>query len=123
MSDIFETQRAIESKIKTLEACRQQLQARAESKSKAIAEYDKSLAVTMLKIKNGILMEIEGLKIENPQATLIEKLAKGVIWKERLEAEKTESLYKALVSTISCVQAELNGLQSISRVSSGLMNN
>ena len=122
MSDQMTTQRGIEGKISLLEKCRGQLQSRAEERARAISDYDKALAVTMLKMSNGQVMELDGNKIENPKTTVIEKLAKGYCWKERLEMEKAESMYKSLITAINCVQAELNGLQSVNRTASQMMN-
>jgi hypothetical protein len=120
--DVIDTNRAIENKIALLSQCRSQLQKRAEEKAKAIADYDKAIAICMLRMKNKQLMELDGQKIEDPPNTLVEKLAKGICWKERLDMEKADSLYKALISSMDSIQAEMNGLQSISRTSN-IVNN
>ncbi len=114
--DNMDVQRGIESKISLLEKCRQQLSTRATAKSKATAEYDKVLAVTILRMRNGEVMVHEGQKIDTPQATLIEKIAKGVCWKERLEMDTAENMYDALLTNIRCIMAELNALQSINKL-------
>ena len=84
-------------------------------KSKAIANYDKALALTIVKLRNGVEMEFEGQKILNPPVTIMEKIAKGICWKERLELEEAEGEYKSLITNIETVKAELNGLQSINK--------
>lgn len=119
--DNIDIQRAIENKISLLEKMRTQLQNRAETKAKTSSDYDKAIAICILKLKNGQLMELDGEKIQDPATTIIEKIAKGICWKEKLEMEKGEQLYKALTSSIECVKSELNGLQSIFKVSRDLM--
>ena len=115
MNDILLIADEIHKKIDILEKMRVQIKDRAERKAETIAEYDRKLAVNIMKLKNGIEMELDGEKISNPPATLIEKIAKGIIWKERLEMEKADGLYKSIISNIDSVQSELNGLQSINR--------
>jgi hypothetical protein len=122
MSDNYTVQTGIESKIALLEECRAQLQVRADEKARALSEYDKALAITMLKMKNGKQMELGGELIDKPINTLIEKLAKGVVWQEKLNAEKADGMYKALITAIDCIQSELNGLQSINKTSANMMN-
>jgi hypothetical protein len=105
----------IEKKIKLLEKMRIEIKERAENKANTIAEYDKQLAITIIKLKNGNELEIEGNKISNIPATLIEKIAKGICWQAKLNMEKADAMYKSLISNIDSVQAELCGYQSINR--------
>ena len=105
----------IEEKIKLLEAGRKELKTRAERKAETIATYDKRMAITMIELKNGVEVMWEGQKIQSPPATIIEKVAKGLCWKSKLEMEKAEAFYKNAVVGLSCIQAEMNGLQSINK--------
>jgi len=105
----------IESKIAMIQKYRGELKDRAERKSKAIAMYDKFLALTIIKLRNGAEVEFEGQLIKDPPVTIIEKIAKGICFEHKLELEDAESSYKSLITNIDCVQAELNGLQSINR--------
>lgn len=105
----------IQEKIKLLEAMQVEIKKRAEDKSIKNAEYEKKLAITIIKLKNGEAMTIENETIQNPQATIIEKIARGICWQEKLEADKSEAMYKALISNIDCTMATLNGWQSINR--------
>ena len=115
MSDILVIAERIEQKIKLLENMRKEIRERAEKKAVTMAEYDKVLAVTIIKLKNNVELEFEGLKIEHPQATVMEKIAKGICWKERLEAEKADALFKSLTSNIASVMAELTGYECINK--------
>ena len=94
---------AIDSKIQLLEQMRFELRKRTEEKAKAISDYDKHLMLKMVQLR------------ESYPATLVEKIAKGECWEQRYKLELAEGLYKSLISNIDCVQAELNGLQSINR--------
>jgi hypothetical protein len=105
----------IEEKIKLLEKMRIEIKDRAENKANTIAEYDKQLAITIIKLKNNNIQEWDGEKIENLQATLIEKMARGICWQAKLNMEKAEALYKSLISNIDSVCAEMNGWQSVNR--------
>lgn len=98
-----------------LELMRGQMKYRMERKAKAISDYDKSLAITMVKLRNGIEIEFEGQLIKDPPTTIIEKISKGICWKERLELEEAEGSYKSLITNIETVKAEMNGLQSINK--------
>ena len=113
--DIINISNEIEKKIKLLEKMRVEIKERAENKAKTIAEYDKQLAVTIIKLKNNNIGEWEGEELIKLPATIIEKTAKGICWQARLDMEKADALYKSLISNINSVQAELNGYQSINR--------
>lgn len=105
----------IEDKIKLLEAGRKELKTRAERKAETIAEYDRRMAITMIELKNGVEVMWEGQKIQNPPATIIEKIAKGLCWQSKLEMEKAEAFYKNAIVGLHTITAELNGLQSVNR--------
>ncbi len=105
----------IEAKIKLLEAGRKELKTRAETKATTIAEYDKAIALTIIQLKNGMEVKWENEVIKNPLASITEKIARGVCYKEKLAMEQAEAFYKNAIVGLSCIQAEMNGLQSINR--------
>ena len=102
--DVINIANAIDEKIQQLEIMRSEIKNRTENKAKAISEYDKALA-----------LEIVRLRDEGTPSTIVEKIAKGNCYKQRYDLELAEGLYKSLISNMNCVQAELNGLQSINR--------
>jgi len=108
----------IEGKIKLLEAGRKELQSRAERKAETIAAYEKRIGVIMVELKNGVEMLWEGQTVKDPPTTLIEKIARGMAWEEKLEMEKCDALYRNAIAGLACIQAELNGFQSINRFQS-----
>lgn len=113
--ELIEISKKIEEKIEALKIGRQELGKRAENKANCIANYERCLSIIILQIRNGREVELEGEKILNPQAVLIEKIARGICWKEKLESEKAEAEYKNAIVGMQSLQAELNGYQSIYR--------
>ncbi len=113
--EINEVSNLILAKENKLREMRKSIAERTLRKANAIANYDKTLAMTMIKLRNGVEMELDGQKVVDVQTTVLEKHAKGICWKERLELEQAEGEYKSLITNIETVKAELNGLQSIFR--------
>lgn len=102
-------------KIGLLSKGREILKQRAIDKAKASSEYDKALSLTIIKLKNGEPMELEGNTIESPPATIMEKIAKGICWNEKLSMDKSEALYKAAVTNMNAITTEICALQSLLR--------
>jgi len=115
MDDAITLRQKIESKIEQLEKERLRLFKAAQHKAQTIGEYDKTLALTMIRLKAGLIKEFEGVAIEGVTATTVEKIARGLCWNEAIKKEEGESLYKSLISSIDCIRAELNGLQSVNK--------
>lgn len=105
----------IEHRINLLEAGRKEIKKRAENKAQTIAHYEKELALTLIKIKEGVEMELEGHKIKALPVSIMEKVAKGMCWKERLDMEQADAEYRNAVAGMRALEAELNGYQSIYR--------
>ena len=111
--EIVQVARKIEEKINTLELGRDLLKTKATEKAESIAEYEKMIAVTIIKLKNGAEFELDGHKVKNPQVTIMEKIAKGICYQEKLDMELAEANYKNAIVGMTALQAELNGYQSI----------
>ena len=95
--DIVNIAQNIQEKIKTLELGRELLKERAEEKAEAIANYEKQIALTLIKLKNGVEFELDGEKIVNPLGSVLEKIAKGICYKEKLSMELAEAQYKNVI--------------------------
>lgn len=113
--EITKVSTEIETQINEIRKSLGHLKERAEEKAKALAEYDKAMAKTIMKLKNGIEFEIDGITIQNPQATLIEKIARGICYQEKINMELAEANYKNLIVGIDSLQAILSAWQSINR--------
>jgi len=105
----------IEKKIATLEKGRALLQERATNKANSIAEYEKALAKTLIKLRNGVAFDWDGEKIKDPPASYTERIAKGLCYKEKIAMDLAESEYKNAIEGLRCIESELNGWQSINR--------
>lgn len=104
MNTVIEIAKEIRFKIDQLEKMRAEIRSRAEAKATSISTYDRSMA------KHIFLLKEKGIQI-----SILDKLARGECWSERYDMELADGLYKSLISNMNCVQAELNGLQSINR--------
>ena len=113
--EVLEVASRIETKIKLLEKGRGQLQELASRRAVKIAQYDCQLGITIIKLRNGVAMKAGGETVKDPPATTTEKIAKAICWQERLDMEQADAEYKLAVKKLDCVQAELNGYQSINR--------
>jgi cell division septum initiation protein DivIVA len=105
----------IQKKIDALDTIRATVRERANAKAKAIAEYDKQIAITLIKLSSGKTMTIDEHKIEKPSVSVSEKIAKGICWQEKLNMEQATASYSAAVTNLDVVMAQLNALQSIYR--------
>ena len=115
-NDILTNADKIEQKIAALETHRDSLQDASEKKASALSEYEKAVAITSLKVKEGLIEEFEGIKLPAKVSdTFLRMIIKGLNYKKLYKMSEAESAYKALVTTIDAIRAELNGLQSINR--------
>lgn len=90
-------------------------------KANSYAAYDRAIAITILKIRNGIMKQWEYepgkfLNLENTTATNVPVIAKGICSIEALQKEAGEAGYKGLIVTIEALRAMLNGYQSIFKI-------
>ena len=115
MIDVKRVADEIEGKINELGRGRADLAWRAEKKAAAIAEYDKRVSMVLMGLKNGKSYMLDGEEIKDPPASYSERLARGICWKEKYEAEKAEAEYKNSTVGMDSLMAELNGWQSINR--------
>jgi hypothetical protein len=113
--EILDVANEIERRIKALSAGRKQLQPRAERKANAIAEYEKAIAKTLIQLKNGVRFSLDDQPVIDPPVSNMEKIARGICYKEKLALDLAESEYKNAVVGLGTIQAELNGYQSIFR--------
>ena len=114
--DVLENKQKIEQKIQELEGLRESVFPAAEQKAKTMGEYRKKKAVTILKLRNEVIKSFEGELIKYPlQTTVTGDIASGICWREKMEQDEAEGIYKGLITILDAVKAELNGLQSINR--------
>lgn len=113
--ELKNVQDAIREYIGILKKGRKELQHRADRKAETIGDYERELAKTIMKLRNGIEMELDGQRIKDPPATLIEKIARGICFRAKIDMELADAEYKNAIEGMRAIQAELNGFQSIGR--------
>ena len=113
--EIVNINQQIIDNIKLLRQTRDALSIRARDKANAIGEYEKAIAVTMLKFRNREPVEFEGQEIIDPPVSIMEKLAKGVCYKESIARDIAESNYKNATLGLQAIHTTINALQSILR--------
>ena len=115
--ELIEVQKKISEKIEQISKGRLILKERGEAKAVTSTEYEKKLAVTVLKLKNNALDYFEGQNVKNLPATLVLKVAAGIVYSEKLDMELAETAYKSAIEGIKALESELNALQSILKFS------
>lgn len=116
MLDALTTKEKIELTIESIESEVEKLEEAGTEKAVTIANYDKAIAVTILKLRNGAIKEFEGEPVNNIPANLIPQVAKGICFREAFDREMGENNYKSLNTRIDAKKAVLNGYQSINKV-------
>lgn len=115
MDDIIKTRDSMLKIIIEVGALRKEIETKGMAKAKAISDYDRKLAVTLATLKDGETYTLGDKTYKQPPVTIMEKIAKGICANERYELELAESSYKACISNIEALKAQLNGFQSINR--------
>ncbi|KKM95941.1 hypothetical protein LCGC14_1183120 [marine sediment metagenome] len=113
--EIVNIAQEIEKKVKALELGRDILKEYAHNKANTIGEYEKKIAITLIKLRNGTEFELDGAKIKNPPVSIMEKIAKGICFQGKIDMEVAEAEYKNGIVGMSAISSELNGYQSIFR--------
>ena len=93
----------IEKLIIEIGKCRREIESRGNERAKAISNYDMRLGIAIATLKD------EG----KCPVTIIEKIAKKFCAPDRERLELAESGYKACISNLEALKAQLNGYQSI----------
>ena len=105
MKDLFEVKKILEDIIADIGKSRKEIESRGLEKARTVAMYD---------VKLGGAIQILREEGKFP-ATLIEKIAKKLCGDDRKAMEEADVLYKACISNLEALKAQLNGYQSIYR--------
>ena len=101
---------------KTIEMANKVLKERAERKARALADYDKAVSKALVTLKNGGSLTVEGETITDPPASYAEKIARGYCYKEKLETDLADSLYKNATTAIKSTETIVSALQSLLKI-------
>ena len=94
---------------------RRKLESLGKEKARAISNYDKKIAIALIALRDGELYKVGTKTIQQPPVTIMEKIAKGGCSEERYAMELAEGSYKACISNMTALLAQLNAHQSIFR--------
>lgn len=103
--ELIQVKDCIEKLISEIGKTRREIEDKGNARAAAISNYDKQLKIAIVTLKEA----------GNFPATLIEKIAKGVCADHREKLEMAEVAYKACISNLEALKAQLNGYQSIFR--------
>lgn len=113
--DILTNAVKIEYTINEISEQANRLEQAALEKANTVANYEREMAITILKLKNGAIPEWEGQKMGNLAANLIPTVAKGICYHESFDREMADANYKSLIVKIDALKAQLNGFQSLNK--------
>jgi len=111
--EILKIHEQIKDNILLLRKTRDTLKVRADDKSKAIAEYEKAIAIITIRLVNGEPIDFEGMVVQKPPATIMKDIVKGICYKERIAADLTESNLKSAMLGLKAIETTIMALQSL----------
>jgi hypothetical protein len=115
MSELIAISEQIQKKIQEIDSIRKEIKTRGEDKARTESEYDKAITVTLIRLKNGYAFELDGMTIQNPGISIMDKLAKGLCWQQKRDMEVADAMYKSVISNLEAVKAQVNALQSLNK--------
>lgn len=113
--DVLTVAKKINFKITQLEELKAALESTSAQKATCEAAYDKILAQTIIGLKNGQKFTLDGQEVLSPPISIIEKVAKGLCWKAKIDMDMADTSYRNTLKIIDITQGQMNGLQSINR--------
>lgn len=111
--EVIKVSKTIENLIREIGKSRREIEAKGRARAKAIMEYEKAVAICMATLRNDKVYMLAGKQYPQPPVSIIEKLAKGICAQQRYDLEVAEAGYKACISNLQALMAQLNGYQSI----------
>lgn len=113
--ELIQVRNCIEKIIVEIGKCRREIEEKGAAKAKTISNYDRRMASTLAVLRNSDTYVLDDKTYKQPPVSIAEKIAKGLCWQERLAMELAESGYKACISNLSALLAQVNAFQSILR--------
>jgi len=115
MDDYISIKQEIERQLNILAKTIQKLPEYENKKALALGEYEKRIAQTMLSVRQGVPMEIDGQVVKWDSVSGIEKICKGICYQESINLDLAESAFKRQLLTIGSIRDKISALQSILR--------
>lgn len=115
MTDIITIAKQLDARIEEISELCHNLQKFGKEKAEAIAEYEKQICLTQIKLKNGVSFELEGQTVKDPAVSNMDKISKGLCWEACLKKEQADANYKSLIVNIDAVKTIISALQSMNK--------
>ena len=113
MPDMQSISQTITKIIDELGSRRKQIEQLGKDKATTEAKYKKHRAITMAELGHGAEFDIEKTTITSKTATGLKEKAEGICWEYIQDMMIAESAYKACLTNIECLKAQLNAFQSL----------
>jgi len=113
--DLPQIAQTIQAIVEQIGSFRRQLEGLGGDKAQTLAQYDRKICTTLVGLREGESYKIGEKKIKQLPVSILDKVAKGICWEERLQMELAEAKYKACITNIEALKAQLNAQQSIYR--------
>ena len=105
----------IEQLIRAIGDCRREIETKGNERARAIKTYDMKLAIALATLRNADTYELAGKTYKAPPVSIAEKIAKGLVAQERETMELADTGYKACISNLEALKAQLSAYQSVFR--------
>ena len=115
MADLIQIATTIQNIVKEIGEYRRMLKESGETLATATRDYDRKMAITLATLGDSETYELAGKTYKSPPVTIREKIAKGICCEERYKLVLAETGYKACITNINALQAQLNANQSLFR--------
>jgi hypothetical protein len=109
------TAQNIELIITEIRKFRLQIKEKGEARAKAMKAYDRDLAIALATLGNAENYELAGKTYKVPPVSVREKIAKGMVAEQKEKMELADSDYRATLSNLEALKAQMNAMQSIYR--------
>ncbi len=113
--DLIRIAEKIKNKINSLEGLIKQIKPVALKTAQCSSEYEKQLAITIIKLQNGVRLPLEGVEASEVKQTTLERISRGICYDYALKRDTAQAMYKGLITRIEAEKAILNGWQSVFR--------
>ena len=115
-NDILTNADKIEHQNKIIEEFLDLIDGATTLKAEALRDHKKDVALTSLKIKEGLITEFEGVKLPiKVTDTFLKTIIEGMCYQSLYNMTQATDSYKSLIVKLDGKKAILNGLQSINR--------
>jgi hypothetical protein len=111
--NIIDIKDEILKKSKEMDLVRASIVDRTNESTQAETEYYKKKAIVIMQLNGGVEFNLDGATIQNPRATHVPDLVKGICWQELQNKLKASGMLKSAYVQLNTLEKQLSALQSI----------